>query len=51
MDKGNVYMRRNESEKKEITSFIQEELNNINQLLKEISECKDDGRIYRRAKG
>ncbi|MCM8787253.1 MAG: hypothetical protein NC935_04280 [Candidatus Omnitrophica bacterium] len=42
-------MQRNE--KKEIVSFIEEELNNINQLLSEISECKGDSHIYRRAKG
>lgn len=44
-------MRRNESEKNEIISFIEEELSNITQLLDEISECKDNSRVYRRAKG
>ena len=37
--------------KKEIVSFIHEELENINLLLKEISEYKENSYVYRRAKG
>ncbi|MDP3012275.1 MAG: hypothetical protein Q8N27_06105 [Candidatus Hydromicrobium sp.] len=37
--------------KKEIVSFINEELNNIKQLLSELSECKGNSYILRRARG
>lgn len=37
--------------KKDIISFIELELNNIDQLLLEISECSGSNRIIRRAKG
>ena len=39
------------SPKKEIASFIIEELNNINQLKSELSECIGDNHFLRRAKG
>lgn len=37
--------------KKEIISLIEEELNSISQLQSELSECKGNDRILRRAKG
>lgn len=37
--------------KNEIVSFINEELNNIKQLLSELSECKGNSYILRRARG
>lgn len=37
--------------KKEVVSLIEEELNNISQLQTELSECKGNSRILRRAKG
>jgi uncharacterized protein YutE (UPF0331/DUF86 family) len=42
-------MRKNE--KNEMTSFINEELNNINKFLDEISDYKGNSLLYRRAKG
>jgi len=41
----------NKNSKKEIVSFINEELNNIKQLQSELSECKGNSYILRRAKG
>ena len=43
-------MEKNNS-KNEMISFIELELNNINQLLLEISECEGDSNFIRRAKG
>lgn len=37
--------------RKEIISFIEDELRNINQLVKELSECRGRGHFIRRAKG
>lgn len=37
--------------KNEIVSFINEELNNIKQLQSELSECKGNSHILRRARG
>ena len=37
--------------KNEIVSFINEELDKIKQLLSELSECKGDSHILKRAKG
>lgn len=37
--------------KKEIISFIEEELNNIDNLQRELLECKGNNKILRRAKG
>lgn len=37
--------------KKELKGLIEEELKNINLLVKEISECKGNSRVERRARG
>lgn len=44
-------MRIEEIDRKEILSLVEEELNKIRQLLKEMSDYKGDTRLYRRAKG
>lgn len=44
-------MKRKEKEKREIISLIEEELNRIDELLAELTQCKDNTRIFRRAKG
>ena len=44
-------MRGPEIEKKEIMSLIEGELENINQLLQEMGECRGNDKISRRAKG
>jgi len=41
----------NKNSKKEIVSFINEELNNIKQLQSELFECKGNSYILRRANG
>ena len=39
-----------DTHKQEVISFIEEELRGITQLREEIAECKDNSRVYRRAK-
>ena len=44
-------MQREDSEKREIVSLIEGEVDNISQLLEEMAECNRNTKIYRRAKG